>query len=71
MRGQIDYSRVLQVTALGMLQTAGVPRGEWLLQNAANSAIGRQIIQMARDAGLKTLNIVRKASQKEDLLKLG
>ena len=34
--------------------------GEWLIQNAANSAVGRFVIQIARHRGLRTVNIVRR-----------
>src|SRR5205809_1743006 len=36
-------------------------RGDWLIQNAANSAAGRAVIQIARELGFKTVNIVRRA----------
>ena len=34
--------------------------GEWLLQNAANSAVGRAVIQLSRAMGLRTVNLVRR-----------
>jgi trans-2-enoyl-CoA reductase len=36
-------------------------RGDWLIQNAANSAAGRAIIQIARELGYKTVNVVRRS----------
>jgi trans-2-enoyl-CoA reductase len=35
--------------------------GDWLIQNAANSATGRAIIQIAHELGFKTVNVVRRA----------
>jgi trans-2-enoyl-CoA reductase len=35
-------------------------RGEWLIQNAANSAAGRALIQIARELGYKTVNVLRR-----------
>lgn len=35
--------------------------GDWVVQNAANSAVGRLVIRYAREKGLKTVNIVRRA----------
>src|SRR5256885_10749627 len=35
--------------------------GDWLIQNAANSAAGRAVIQIARELGHKTVNVVRRA----------
>src|SRR5213596_4219763 len=34
-------------------------RGDWLIQNAANSAAGRDVIQIAHELGYKTVNVVR------------
>jgi NADPH:quinone reductase-like Zn-dependent oxidoreductase len=35
--------------------------GDWVVQNAANSAVGRLVIRFARERGLHTVNIVRRA----------
>ncbi len=35
-------------------------RGDWLIQNAANSAAGRAVIQISRELGYKTVNVVRR-----------
>ena len=45
--------------------------GEWLLQNAAGSTLGRVVIQLARARGFRTINVVRRAEQGEELLALG
>src|SRR5438132_2688984 len=42
-------------------------KGDWLIQNAANSAAGRAVIQIARDLGYKTVNVVRRAELIDDL----
>jgi NADPH:quinone reductase and related Zn-dependent oxidoreductases len=36
-------------------------RGDWLIQNAANSAAGRAVIQIARELGYKTVSVVRRS----------
>jgi trans-2-enoyl-CoA reductase len=36
-------------------------RGDWLIQNAANSAAGRAVIQIAHEVGYKTVNVVRRS----------
>ena len=36
-------------------------KGDWLIQNAANSAAGRAVIQIAHELGYKTVNVVRHA----------
>ncbi|MCE8539501.1 zinc-dependent alcohol dehydrogenase family protein [Ruegeria pomeroyi] len=36
-------------------------QGDWVVQNAANSNVGRMVIRFARERGLHTVNIVRRA----------
>lgn len=45
--------------------------GDWIVQNAANSGVGRSVIQIARALGWKTLNVVRRASLAPELLASG
>jgi NADPH2:quinone reductase len=45
--------------------------GEWLLQTAAGSIVGRSVIQLGAHVGFKTLNVVRRRSAVEDILALG
>jgi trans-2-enoyl-CoA reductase len=42
-------------------------KGDWLIQNAANSAVGRAVIAIARDLGFKTVNVVRRAELLDEL----
>ena len=42
-------------------------KGEWLIQNAANSAAGRAVIQIAHELGYKTVNIVRRTELIDEL----
>jgi NADPH:quinone reductase-like Zn-dependent oxidoreductase len=46
-------------------------RGEWVLQNAANSAVGRYLISLAKLEGYKTINVVRRADVTKELTALG
>src|ERR1043165_4096229 len=41
--------------------------GDWLIQNAANSAVGRAVIAIARELGFKTVNVVRRAELLDSL----
>jgi trans-2-enoyl-CoA reductase len=41
--------------------------GDWLIQNAANSAAGRAVIQIARGLGYKTVNVVRREELIDEL----
>ena len=40
---------------------------EWVIQNAANSAAGRAVIQIARELGYKTVNVVRREELIDEL----
>lgn len=40
--------------------------GEWVIQNAANSAVGSYLMQLARLRGFNTVNVVRRESALED-----
>ncbi len=46
-------------------------QGEWLLQTAAGSIVGRSVIQLGAHVGFKTLNVVRRRSAVEDIRELG
>ncbi len=48
-----------------------VPKGEWLLQSAAGSTLGKMIIKLGRHDGFKTINVVRRSEAKEELTRLG
>lgn len=37
-------------------------KGEWVIQNAANSGVGGYVMQLARHRGLRTVNLVRRES---------
>ncbi|KAF8430030.1 trans-2-enoyl-CoA reductase-like protein [Tirmania nivea] len=53
----------------GGLQQAAIS-GEWVIQNGANSGVGRAVIQMAKIWNLKTINVVRGNRSPEELTKL-
>jgi NADPH:quinone reductase-like Zn-dependent oxidoreductase len=58
-------------TLHGMLSDLQIPKGEYVLQTAAGSALGRQLIKLAKIWGIKTINLVRRKEQKEELKALG
>lgn len=45
--------------------------GDWVVQNAANSAVGLHLIRFARASGVKTANIVRREALVQPLLDHG
>ncbi len=46
---------------------ANLQPGDWIVQNAANSGVGRAVIQLAKVLGIRTLNVVRRGELIEDL----
>jgi len=66
---QAAMLKINPVTAWRMLHDfVSLKPGEWMIQNAANSGAGRAAIQIARELGYKTVNIVRRAELVEELL---
>jgi NADPH:quinone reductase len=59
-------------SAIAMLRhVLAIPRGEWLLQSAAGSELGRMIIKLARHDGIRTINVVRRRASVAELQQLG
>jgi NADPH:quinone reductase-like Zn-dependent oxidoreductase len=48
-----------------------VPPGAWLLQSAAGGELGKMVIRLGQNLGFRTLNVVRRREQVEELKKLG
>ncbi len=46
--------------ALMLSEFVALEPGEWVIQNAANSAVGLYLVQLARLRGLKTVSVVRR-----------
>lgn len=69
---QAAMLKVNPITAWRMLHDfVPLQPGEWLIQNAANSAAGQCVIQIARELGYKTVNVVRRPELVEELRNLG
>ncbi|MGH8677484.1 MAG: zinc-dependent alcohol dehydrogenase family protein, partial [Burkholderiales bacterium] len=45
--------------------------GDWVIQDAANSGVGVDLIRLARADGIRTVNVVRRAELIEPLKKVG
>ena len=45
--------------------------GDWIIQSAANSAVGSVVIQLARSRRIRTVNLVRRNEVVDDLRRLG
>ena len=54
-----------------LTEELAVQSGQWLLQTAAGSTLGRIVLQIAKLRGIKTINIVRRREQALELRALG
>lgn len=69
---QLSMLKVNPATALLMLERyVTLQAGDWVIQNAGNSAVGRYLIQLARAKGLHTVNVVRRAELADELRDIG
>lgn len=69
---QVASFFVNPATVLAMVRhELAVPKGEWLLQSAANSELGKMIVRLGRHDGFRTLNVVRRHEAAEELNALG
>jgi trans-2-enoyl-CoA reductase len=69
---QAAMLKVNPITAWRMLHDFVTLRpGDWLIQNAGNCGAGQCVIQIARELGYRTVNVVRRAEVVEELRALG
>ncbi len=69
---QVACFFVNPASAILMLRhVLAIPQGEWLLQSAANSELGRMIIRLATHDGIRTVNVVRRREAVAELQRLG
>ncbi len=69
---QVASFFVNPATVLAMVRhVLKVPKGAWLLQTAAGSALGRMIIKLGRRDGFRTINVVRRREASAELKALG
>ena len=69
---QAAMLRINPATALLLLtDVVKLVPGDWIVQNVANSAVGRLVIRLARQRGIRTLNVVRRPSLFAELTALG
>lgn len=75
--GQADPLQLAMLTinpptaALLLGEIVDLKPGDWVIQNAANSAVGTYLVQLAAERGLKTINIVRRESAIDGVKKAG
>ena len=57
--------------SLLLSEFAELKPGDWVLQNAANSAVGGYVVQLAKARGLRTVNVVRRDAACQAVRDLG
>jgi NADPH:quinone reductase-like Zn-dependent oxidoreductase len=69
---QLSMLRINPPTgALLLSEYLSLSSGEWVIQNAANSGVGRSVIAFAKARGIRTINIVRHADLIDELTTAG
>ncbi|MBV9374761.1 MAG: zinc-dependent alcohol dehydrogenase family protein, partial [Alphaproteobacteria bacterium] len=69
---QAAMLRINPPTALLLLEDhAALKPGDWVIQDVANSAVGRHVIVLAKARGLRTINVVRRDDVAGELRDLG
>ncbi|MGO8949507.1 MAG: zinc-dependent alcohol dehydrogenase family protein [Ktedonobacterales bacterium] len=69
---QLSMMRINPPTAALLLsEYMDLSPGEWVLQNAGNSGVGRWVIAFARERGLKTVSLIRRQELIDDLINAG
>jgi len=69
---QLSMLRINPPTAALLLsEYVHLAPGEWIIQNAANSGVGRAVIAFARERGIRTVNLVRRPELIDELIAAG
>ncbi len=69
---QAAMLRINPATALLLLEDhVDLKPGDWVIQDVANSAVGRHLIVLAKTKGLRTVNVVRRDDVTAELKQLG
>ncbi len=69
---QAAMLRINPATALLLLEDhVALQPGDWVIQDVANSAVGRHLIVLAKAKGVRTVNVVRRDDVAPELMALG
>ncbi len=58
-------------SAISLLHSLDLHEGDWLIQNAANGAVGRMVAQLGKARGINVVGLVRRAAGVEELREQG
>jgi NADPH:quinone reductase-like Zn-dependent oxidoreductase len=61
----------MPLSSVVLLDELRVKAGDWIVQNAANGAVGRTVMRLAQRAGINVVNLVRRESSAEELRSYG
>ncbi|MFK8021588.1 MAG: zinc-dependent alcohol dehydrogenase family protein [Pseudomonadales bacterium] len=69
---QLSMTTINPLSALLMLTSfVDLKEGDWIVHSAANSAVGGYIIQLAKQRGINTINVVRREGLADELMSKG
>ena len=68
---QLSMFGINAASGLLLVNSTNLQTGDWMIQNAANSAVGKLIIKFAKRRGIKTVNVVRREDVFDELYALG
>lgn len=58
-------------SAISLVEFLGVQEGDWIVQTAANGAVGKIVAVLAKSRGLNVVNLVRREAAVAELAELG
>ncbi|MGO2340508.1 MAG: zinc-binding dehydrogenase [Psychrobacter sp.] len=61
----------MPLSALMLIEFLALKRGEWVIHNAANGAVGKSLAMLAAARGIHTINVVRSSDAIKELESLG
>ncbi|ODT15953.1 MAG: alcohol dehydrogenase [Kaistia sp. SCN 65-12] len=61
----------MPLSSLMLLEDLGIERGQWMIQNAANGAVGKLVAMLAKARGVHVVSLVRRDAGLQELAALG
>lgn len=61
----------MPMSALLLIEFLNIEPGQWIIQNAANGAVGESMAMLAPQRNIKTINLVRSKESEQELIDLG
>lgn len=61
----------MPMSALLLIEFLNIQPGQWLIQNAANGAVGESMAMLAPQRNIHTINLVRSKESEQELIDLG